>query len=72
MTHNLLFLDSFLYLYSLLCKYLYIMNIEASKRIRIKIMANISALQNPMTILFVETIEAVINEMCASIFILFL
>lgn len=48
------------------------MNIEASKRIRIKIMANISALQNPMTILFVETIEAVIDEMCASIFILFL
>ena len=46
------------------------MNIEASKRIRIKIMANISALQNPMTILFVETIEAVIDEMCASIFII--
>lgn len=48
------------------------MNTEASKRIRIKIMANISALQNPMLILCVETIEAVIDEMYAPIFILFL
>ena len=32
------------------------MNTEASKRIIIKIMANISALQNPMTILCVDTI----------------
>lgn len=45
------------------------MNIEASKRIRIKIMANISATQNQMPILCVATIEAVIDEMCAPIFI---
>ena len=51
------------------CKYLYIMNIEASKRIRIKIMANISTTQNPMPILYVDTIEAVIDEICAHIFI---
>ena len=48
------------------------MNIEANKRIRIKIMANISALQNPMPILCVDTIEAVIDEMYAPIFIFFL
>ena len=42
---------------------------EASKRIRIKIMANISATQNPMPILYVATIEAVIDEMYAPIFI---
>ena len=42
---------------------------EASKRIRIKIMANISALQNQMSILCVATIEAVIDEMYAPIFI---
>lgn len=46
------------------------MNIEASKRIRIKTMANISALQNPMPILCVATIEAVIDEMYAPIFII--
>ncbi len=46
------------------------MNIEANKRIRIKIMANISALPNPMPILCVATIEAVIEEMYAPIFIL--
>ena len=44
------------------------MNTEASKRIRIKTMANISALQNPMPILCVATIEAVIDEMYAPIF----
>ena len=48
------------------------MNTEASKRIIIKIMANISALQNPMPILCVATIEAVIDEMYAPIFIFFL
>ena len=48
------------------------MNTEASKRIRIKTMANISALQNPMPILCVATIEAVIDEMYAPIFIFFL
>ena len=48
------------------------MNTEANKRIRIKTMANISALQNPMPILCVETIEAVIDEMYAPIFIFFL
>lgn len=48
------------------------MNTEASKRTRIKIMANISALQNPMPILCVATIEFVIDEMYAPIFIFFL
>lgn len=46
------------------------MNTEASKRIIIKTMANISALQNPMPILCVATIEAVIDEMYAPIFII--
>ena len=46
------------------------MNTEASKRIRIKTMANISALQNPMPILCVATIEAVIDEMYSPIFII--
>ena len=45
------------------------MNTEASKRIRIKTMVNISALQNTMPILCVATIEAVIDEMYAPIFI---
>lgn len=48
------------------------MNTEANKRIRIKTMANISALQNPIPILCVATIEAVIDEMYAPIFIFFL
>ena len=48
------------------------MNTEASKRIRIKTMANISALQKPMHILCAATIEFVIDEMYAPIFIFFL
>ena len=48
------------------------MNTEASKRTRIKTMANILALQNPMPILCVATIEAVIDGMYAPIFIFFL
>ena len=46
------------------------MNTEASKRIIIKTMANISALQNPMPKLYVATIEEVIDEMYAPIFII--
>ena len=48
------------------------MNTEACKRIRIKTMANISTLQKPMPILCVATIECVIDEMYAPIFIFFL
>ena len=47
------------------------MNTEASKRIRIKTIANISALQNPMSILCVATFETVIDEnVCAHIHII--
>lgn len=70
-TQSIVFLIIFC-IYIIFSHFLYIMNTEASKRIRIKIMANISALQNPMPILCVATIEAVIDEMYAPIFIFIL